>query len=335
MARQHYGARRVAASLVGRAKWLIRGTSLVITHNVFPELTAGFRYVRSPHQLIFSWPSGRAALGPRVAVVAHYDGQGLLSASVRHYLSELAVNKFSVVFVSNSGSLSPDALQWLQSLCSAIIVRRNVGYDFGAWREAIEHLGLPIAGTEMLVLANDSVYGPIRPLSETFERIRLDKAPVWGLTESWQHGYHLQSYFLVFGTAVLQSQAWRQFWAQVRPAPSKHWLIRHYEVGLTQAMLQAGFACRAAWPYEMGEPATARSKQLFNPTAHHWRDLLSAGFPFIKRELLHRNPARIDITGWQTIAYANATIDLSKIIGEVPSPYEQVHADAGLGLQGR
>jgi lipopolysaccharide biosynthesis protein len=314
--------RRPRASFIGRVGWLVHGASQVITHNIVPELTAGLRYVRSTRQRVFSWPPSQTALGPRVAVIVHYDDRGALSASMRCYLSELVVNKFSVVFVSNAGLLSQDVLQWLQSLCSAIIIRRNVGYDFGAWREALEYLGLPNPGTEILALANDSVYGPIRPLSETLERIRLDEAPVWGLTESWDIDYHLQSYFLVFGRVALTSRAWRQFWVRVRPAPSKYWLIRHYEVGLTQAMLRAGLVCKAVWPYEIGESAADKHRRLFNPTAHFWRELLTAGFPFIKRELLHHNPARVDITGWQTTASANATIDLSEIIGEARATYE-------------
>jgi hypothetical protein len=139
---------------------------------------------------------------------------------------------------------------------------------------------------------------------------------------------------VVFGRAALDSQAWRQFWLRVRPAPSKYWLIRHYEVGLTQAMLRAGLVCKAAWPYEIGGSSVDKRGRLFNPTAHFWRELLEAGFPFIKRELLHRNPARVDITGWQTTASANATIDLSEITGEIPATCERTQrAHLAFGLR--
>ncbi len=40
----------------------------------------------------------------------------------------------------------------LQEICAAVIVRRNIGYDFGAWRDALDFLGLPRAETEEIIL---------------------------------------------------------------------------------------------------------------------------------------------------------------------------------------
>lgn len=286
---------------------------------LIPALTANLRYIRNRRQIVSFWPSGEVTLGPAVAIFAHYDRCGAVSKHVFHYLSELTANGLSVVFVSNAGQLEPDAVARLQHLCAAILVRRNIGYDFGAWREAMEHLSLPRSNSEVLVLANDSVYGPIRPLQETLARIHLDESPVWGLTESWQIDYHLQSYFLVFGTQALRSEAWRQFWDGVRPAPSKPWVIRHYEVGISQAMLRAGLGCRAAWPHGeiAGIPGSVEARSV-NPTAHLWRPLLMNRFPFIKRELLLKNPAHIqDLVDWRAVAETNATIDIQPIVRDV------------------
>ncbi|MGH7193024.1 MAG: rhamnan synthesis F family protein, partial [Candidatus Saccharimonadales bacterium] len=277
-----------------------------------------------------------------------FDRRGAVHEHVVGYLASLAECGLSVVLVTNSARLQPDAMRRLQTLCAGVLVRRNIGYDFGAWREAITQLRLPRPETECLVLANDSVYGPLHPLRETFEKIRLDDAAVWGLTESWQMGYHLQSYFLVFNARAVQSQAWAGFWHAVRPAPSKHWVIRRYELGLTQTMLRAGFDCQAVWPYERlvgavdallftpetegdkrdGDPlVAARVKQAsrirssavgrvpLNPTSDLWRQLLCNGFPFIKRELLRDNPTKVDdLSEWRGIVSATAELDLSPIL---------------------
>jgi hypothetical protein len=41
-----------------------------------------------------------------------------------------------------------------------------------------------------------------------------------------------------------------------------------------------------------------------NPTLTRWRELIGAGFPFIKVQLLRENPAHADIDGWQEIVRA-------------------------------
>jgi lipopolysaccharide biosynthesis protein len=328
--------------------WLIRGGVRKTRRELIPGLTAPVRFLRSPRQLITIWPGEQADLGPKVAIVAHFHRRGAVHEHVARYLASLAEAGLSVVLVSNSGRLTAEAKATLRPLCAAVLIRRNIGYDFGAWREAIEHFGLPRPDTEMLVLANDSVYGPLQPLRETLDRIRLEEAPVWGLTESWQTGYHLQSYFLAFGPRALQSEAWAQFWKRVRPAPSKHWVIRQYEVGLTQAMIRGGFDCKAVWPYDslIGDldPALfvqseeddreredplieARMKHAniirsasvrrvpLNPTSDLWRQLLRNKYPFIKRELLRDNPTMIaDISEWQAIVSETGAADLGAIL---------------------
>lgn len=318
---------------------------------MIPEVTSLARFARRPHQLVSSWPPGDHALAPRVAIFAHFDPLGAVHEHTVRYLESLAQAGLCVVFVSNAGRLTPDALARLRPVCATILVRRNVGYDFGAWREAMEVLGLPRPDTEMLILANDSVYGPLRPLSETLDRIRFTEAPVWGLTESWQKNYHLQSYFLAFAPPALQSESWARFWRQVRPAPSKHWIIRHYEVGLTQTLMHAGLPCKAVWPsHELlrtlcddpangttetppTSPTTAHARQTdrirtchangqhFNPTADLWRQLLQAGYPFIKRELLCSNPTRVaDQSDWPAVVRQSTGADIDPILRDLHRP---------------
>jgi Rhamnan synthesis protein F len=327
---------------------LWRYLSAVLRYRLIPDATSPLRHLRSPRQLLSAWPEGTITLGPKVALFVHFDRGAQVRPHVLHYIRSLRDAGFDVVVVSNSGRLRPEAMAALQPLCAAILMRRNVGYDFGAWREAIDHLALPRPGTEMVALANDSVYGPLRPLDEMLDRIDFESADVWGPTESWQSRYHLQSYFLIFGRRALESAAWQHFWPDVLPAPSKYWVIRHYEVGLSQAMIRAGLHCRALWPYaqlvaavdpellsENGEDArravdpivkerrrhagvirgAAARRQPLNPTSDLWRQLLQDGFPFIKRELLRDNPSEVaDVADWQEVVGSDVTMDLETIV---------------------
>ena len=289
---------------------------------------------RSPQRMLSQWPEGTIPLGPRVCVFVHWDRGGEVRDHVLHQVTALAEAGVSVVFVTNSGFLRPDATERLKAVCAGIIVRANVGYDFGAWREGFERLDLPRADTQMVIMANDSVYGPLWPVDGMLATMDFSRADVWGCTESWQSRYHLQSYFMAFSPAVVASLAWRNFWDGVRPTWSKNWLIRLYEIGLTQTLLRAGFKCRAVWPYpaltanidpelltdgkdteqNLNDPlvqvrrshahrvrGAVVERTPLNPTSDLWRQLLAARCPFIKRELLRDNPTFVlDVGDWRT-----------------------------------
>jgi hypothetical protein len=112
--------------------------------------------MRSTRQIVSVWPQGEIGLGPKIVLFMHFDARGVVRAQIYEYLRELKASGREIVFVSNAGRLQPGDMHALQGICSSVIVRRNIGYDFGAWREALDYLGLPRAGTEEVIFANDS-----------------------------------------------------------------------------------------------------------------------------------------------------------------------------------
>ena len=325
--------RRVIGDLVHRGFSLTR-------YRILPTIGHELMRRRNPSPIVGRWPDGDIPLGRRVCVFAHWDGAGDVRPHVLHHVRALAEAGVSVVFVTNAGFLRPNAFEALMSICAAVVIRGNVGYDFGAWREGLALLGLPRPDTSLVAIANDSVYGPIRPLDDLLGAVDFNAADVWGCTDTWQSRYHLQSYMMMFSPRVVSSEAWRAFWAGVVPTWSKQWLIRLYEIGLTQTMLKAGFTCRAIWPYQtlindldmdllndkkidvakdgpnLNDPIVRARRQHvlrlrdavslrvpLNPTSDLWRQLLRAGFPFIKRELLRDNPTHVpDVVEWRDVA---------------------------------
>ena len=317
--------------------------------------------LRSRRQIVSVWPAGEITLGPRVVLFTHFDGRQQVRRQVLDYIRDLKANNRDVVFVTNSAALRPEALSALQEVCAAVIIRRNIGYDFGAWADAIHYLGLPRAGTEELILANDSVFGPLIPLGGILCRLDYDKADIWGLTESWQVRYHLQSYFIAFGANALRAPAFLKFWATVRPVPMKAYIVKAYEIGVTQAMMKGALSCAALWNYEtlvrmvnreeLGRFIADEETELgradpihltrkmqvlrirdgvarrvpLNPTSDLWRQLLLSGFPFIKRELLRDNPSGVqDVGDWGEV--------VREALGVDPEPIRQ---DLRLMLKGK
>jgi hypothetical protein len=312
------------------------------------------------NRILIDEPGRSAAIGTRVALFCHFDPAGEIRPHTRHYITELSNSGFDVVLVSNAGRLALPDMEWARNHVARILIRQNVGYDFGAWRDALARTRVPNPDIECLVLANDSLYGPFQRLSDTLSALDFNDVDVWGLTDSWQHRYHLQSYFLAFGRSALESLCFRRFWQGVQDVRSKWWVIRAYEVGLTQALLAGGLRCRAAWPYEQiiealherfneGEAASeqearnpflerrlanderaldlASRRVAMNPTSDLWSSLVEKGFPFIKRELLRNNPSHVpDVATWyDTLIQFQAN----------PTVHEMIMTDLRRGMRGR
>jgi lipopolysaccharide biosynthesis protein len=279
----------------------------------------------------------------RVAVFAHFDRQGVVDDFILHYLAAISHAGFTTVFVSNAPRLSSESLSRLTPLCGAILRRANVGLDFGAFKDGMATLRPE--RLEALLLVNDSVYGPFRDLADVMSGMNLLEADVWGITDSWQHHYHLQSYFLLFGQRALTSPVFSRFWSRLRYIQSKSWVVKHYEIGLTRALLRAGLRCRALFPYRVAATTaveavrremTANSQALagprqrfaatlvaaveagrpLNPSHYFWDPLISRmGCPFLKRDLLRKNPARIPgLVHWQDVIQVAGKYDTDLIV---------------------
>jgi hypothetical protein len=310
--------------------------------------------LRARRQIISIWPEPPVTLPAKLVLFMHFDRNGAVRQQLMNYMREFATNGRSIIFVTNSGKLRALDEAELRGFCAAVIIRQNRGYDFGAWRDVIEELGLPRPETEEIILANDSVFGPLRPIGDMLAKFDYAAADIWGLTESWQYRYHLQSFFLAFGRAAIHSGAFKTFWASVYPVPVKAYIVRAYEIGVTQVMLKAGLRCAAIWPYESlarmaddemfqkliimedssfgkTDPIhiTRKSQTLrirdavarrvaMNPTSDLWRQLLMSGFPFLKRELLRDNPTDVqDIGDWLALVRETMAVEPDVILHDL------------------
>ena len=122
------------------------------------------------------------------AIYVHYDAEGVVHDYVLEQLRQLSIAGFRVTFVSNARKFRDASVAAVKPFCRQIIRRRNVGYDFGAYKDAIALLG-DLAECDRLLLMNDSVYGPFRPLTSIFE-MADPECDFWGITDSW-HQHHV------------------------------------------------------------------------------------------------------------------------------------------------
>ncbi len=265
-------------------------------------------------------PGSRSIL----CVFAHFDRDGLVDDYVVHYLSALSGLGCEIVFVSAAPGFAEASARRVSPYCTKIVARQNRGYDFGSWRDGLACVEDP-ASYERLILANDSVYGPVRDLAGVFRAMDKRGVPVWGITDSLRYGRHLQSYFLVFERPVLQSEAFRNFWRALPDHRLKHVVILRGEVALSRRLHRAGFELAALCEYELLEDAVAQevaqgTGRTFpgapvNSTHWAWRALIrDHGCPFVKVQLLRDNPKRIaDVSLWERTIREHGDYDTTLI----------------------
>ncbi len=240
-----------------------------------------------PSTVPAQWRIGPASLhGQRAVLFVTYAAQGKLTPNARHQIVTWQQEGFTVVTIVVVDDLEHAANESYPG--DQVVVRLNVGYDFGAWASAIGVLH-DFKKARMIILANDSVYGPTVNFQQMLKRVDQSLSDIISATDSYEQTYHLQSYLLFFKSTALQNHAFQQFWSSVRIGNRQH-VIDLYETTLARHFMRAGMTVEALYP----SPRTFHG----NRTLTDWEGLLDEGFPFVKAQLVRDNPFNADIDGW-------------------------------------
>ena len=177
-----------------------------------------------------------------IAIFAHFDVDNLIDDYVIYYLKELGKVAADIVFVSDC-DLNNEEKDKISNLCIKIISTKHGEYDFGSYKRGIECVKDNLNNYDNLIIANDSCYGPIKPLLPIFEdmSLRVD-VDFWGMTQNQEtYPIHIQSYFVVFSKKVFLSKAFNSFFSSVKKQKHKREIIENYEIGLSTILVEAGF----------------------------------------------------------------------------------------------
>jgi len=188
----------------------------------------------------------RLAATGRLVLVATFQHGPRTPGYVVAYLRALRdIGAAVVVIDTTEGRLAVD-----DDLAQLTLYRENTGWDFASWLAGLHEVRPVLDDARELVLTNDSVFGPLYPLHETFEHPRVRDADFWGLTDGWEIGYHLQSYFLVLRRSAFTHL---DFWRYLADYPfpvAKRNVIRDGELGLTRCLVGAGLRPAVTCPYD-------------------------------------------------------------------------------------
>lgn len=235
---------------------------------------------------------------PRVCFFAHFDTDGCVEDYVIRYLHKLRDLDFAIVFTTTA-AISTASKESLLEICYDVIIRENQGLDFGSWAEAYARYGHELTGD--LLLANDSVYGPIGDLRGPLQELLSRDADFYGFVESLDTSQHLQSWFMLFRPHVYRSRAFQSVMEVPFSRLSKREIIERGEIGLSTALIRAGFRCVSA--YQPTKSGILSRLYSLNPSHYLWRELITdCRIPFMKVELLRDNPVAVpDIDEWEAV----------------------------------
>lgn len=195
---------------------------------------------------------GRKPVSADMAILLVYQPRGLLE-SLFLQLEHLLSKGLGVVIVSNRKVLEHDRNR-LSEYCHLIIERKNIGYDFGGYRDGILALHKRSIHPKSLFVMNDSVWFPIRKDCDLIDRCRESRSDIVGVfynnKSKFPKNHHLQSYFYRFGEKVVSDSRFLAYWRKIPMYNDKRNVIRNLEIKLTKNFQLMGFGISSLYAPE-------------------------------------------------------------------------------------
>lgn len=223
--------------------WLVRRVVIsvlqVLIRLIFYPLFAytDFRNARelSRHGDVLSQRKLRDATTGTFAVFHLFPRYKLPNSAIRA-LRTLEALGANLIVISN-GAIPEADLPFIESVAHTIIVRRNIGRDFGGYRTGVLHV-LDSYQPDRVLVVNDSVFFIERGL-EAFFAALCNESDYVGAAENHEFGYHVGSYALGFGPKVFKDPKFREFWQNYQLSELRPKVIRTGEIALNRTVIGA------------------------------------------------------------------------------------------------
>ncbi|MDD2458682.1 MAG: rhamnan synthesis F family protein, partial [Eubacteriales bacterium] len=137
-----------------------------------------------------------------------------------------------------------------------VIVRENQGFDIWGYKTGLDSIGWQdLAAFDEIILANNTIFGPLYPFRDVFAAMDSRDVDFWGLTRHGEHendptgcnpyGFtpvHVQSYFVGFRKSFFQSEAFQSYWDHLPAMPGYGDAVGGHETFFTRHFADLGFA---------------------------------------------------------------------------------------------
>lgn len=198
-------------------------------------------------------------------IFVYYETNGRVSTSVRNILSALKRRNVNTIVVTNV-ALSEEQKVFLLECSHTIILRGNQGFDFGAYKDCINHLQKDAPDLTRIILLNDSVYYFSSGIDD-FVNGLLGQEDSIAAFENWDpiHAYHLQSFALSVSSEVFKHPAFVSFWKKYSPINNRLHAIESGEKKLSGACLKASTSTKIVFATEDAVKASEKGASELEP----------------------------------------------------------------------
>ncbi len=193
----------------------------------------------------------------RACILFFYDNDGIADRYNFYNIEQLKTVCDYLLIVIN-GKLTNDSRNRLADVCDDMFVRKNEGFDSWAYKDGIEYIGYEgLKEYDELILTNNTMFGPLRPLKDVFAETENVKCDFWGLqmnygnpTQKTYLGRALPwdckpdaviTNFRVIRKNMLHSIEFKRYWQQLAPINDYTDAVYIGELQFSYDMTSAGF----------------------------------------------------------------------------------------------
>lgn len=192
--------------------------------------------------------SGDVPLGEKICLFLIFQ-PGKLRASTLETCAHLIENGYAPLVISNSSLSEPDAEQ-LKPICWKIVVRPNIGYDFGGYRDGLRFMQSVAVHPSRLMILNDSIWFPSWAKETLIAEMEAENADLVGALyqegditlskKSSRRTGFIESFFYLVNDTCLQSLSFKTFWQNYRLSNLKYNAVYDGERQFSTQMKEAG-----------------------------------------------------------------------------------------------
>ena len=238
----------------------------------------------------------------RLGIYVFYEANGVVDDGVEYLLEAMKHLFHKMIFVVN-GAINEEGIEKIQAYTSCIMQRENYGYDAGAYKDVFSRwvTSEERCSYDEIVLMNNSFYGPLFNIDDTWAQMDAVKADFWGMTRHlegiWekktQFPQHIQAYFLVIRKRMLESDWFTAFWENIKYPDIFERAVFDFEIQFTTYFEEHGFEGRAVTDVTEWGVTLAQNE---NPYMLYSNELIrNAKMPFLKKKCLYiENPGYIN-----------------------------------------
>ena len=237
-----------------------------------------------------------------LAVFATYSGRPLDKFDIQS-LGSLRSLGFGICIVANQDTYEP--LDYSE-YADVVMLRKNVGLDLAAMRDALKLLG---KDWDRLILLNDSVVWPKENFHNVVSTVLNFEADdeILVLLDSFQRGHHFQSFFLAANRTTIMEL--HETFMRIKNWRFKRSVVTFGEIPMKTKLEFQGIRVQPLIPYKKLEHTFTKSLSEdsdwvgiarlmernvpLNPSQHFWKVLLKNEYGCVKRSLIEQNPAKL------------------------------------------